>query len=1016
MPSNLFWLFLPLAAVIPGVLAWRWGRGVARYTGDPLFAERLWAYRKRVKWVTVQVWTLGVIAILLGQPGVAIAAAAAGVLVIGLVVATFQTRRLIFEETWSFWTFATFRARLILAFGGFWLLVLVSPWIVIASGGAAIGVSLVLIGVLLLWSRHFPRVATALVGGRPIVDPDLDADLAQLLARTALPRPLLVRAGPEGGVLVNAVALPSLGGNRVLFLSTLLDRLPRVELAAILAHELAHLEQFSPLLRRHRAITWALILMGAAVVPLVATRVDSKSMLALPWSGLLLLGLAYLGRGTKDRERQGDARAAELTGDPEPLIAALTRLHAISHMPRRWDAATEARSTHPALARRIQALRTGSDDRPSPRAREPIVVTGRSAHEFLVFEPDRLRYLQDVAPGDATDVSTLVQQAGRAEAFPYERITSVHIVPVAGGAEIVVEGASKTLARVGIAPERISDVQALLDGIDLPLGAPTSRARYVGILRLCAALLALLAYAAAGPALVVQAILAALGSSPRAAAALAMGGGAVALLIATSGFVAPSVIALIAVLSLLTWWCAIRWRRTASGDGPRARYELAVLVAWTILTIASLALTGTDPVQISQRAGSFPSAVVAAVSLAAWLLFESRRRHPSMQAGALAALLAAIGVALLGTTWFVDTFSHDPLLATRTAGASQPFRRSQVELTEVFGPITVDHPGELRLSRDGSAFASIAWCEDGERWCRRRRVSVGDRSGVHRSFDATDVRFVANDQLIVLTSGDDAATVRTENVSDGVSGWAATLEVPSGSVGTLIADGESKEWLVVGEQFDKRLAFAGRIGESAVTRRGWADSVALPGQEEQWVDWILDGSLVPLGVVTRYDYDTATFMLQLRQLLLKPGEGIRQESTLVQQSGETLRPLATSMLDVDCFHSRPRQMGIACFATDGRRTHVWHVDPQRARLEPIGWVDARLFAHPPAFGDRWVMSSAGCAWRVLDVTRREMAILPLPRRGCPSHVALGDASVAVLTSGSGAPELRVYELRLASGR
>ena len=75
----------------------------------------------------------------------------------------------------------------------------------------------------------------------------------------------------RGGVLANALALPSLRGHSVLVTSTLLERLELEEVIAICAHELAHFDHFTRArLRRSSAATWALIAVGMLSPMLVA--------------------------------------------------------------------------------------------------------------------------------------------------------------------------------------------------------------------------------------------------------------------------------------------------------------------------------------------------------------------------------------------------------------------------------------------------------------------------------------------------------------------------------------------------------------------------------------------------------------------------------------------------------------------------------------------------------------------------------------------------------------------------
>jgi Zn-dependent protease with chaperone function len=73
---------------------------------------------------------------------------------------------------------------------------------------------------------------------------------------------MLWRAGFEGGRLANAFAMITLNRRGVLFFDSLLDQLPPEQITAILAHEVAHLEQF-----HRRRLLGIYITMTSLIVP-----------------------------------------------------------------------------------------------------------------------------------------------------------------------------------------------------------------------------------------------------------------------------------------------------------------------------------------------------------------------------------------------------------------------------------------------------------------------------------------------------------------------------------------------------------------------------------------------------------------------------------------------------------------------------------------------------------------------------------------------------------------------------
>src|SRR6185503_11424788 len=67
-----------------------------------------------------------------------------------------------------------------------------------------------------------------------------------------------------------------------------------------------------------------------------------------------VLALFYL--VSRRFERTADAASAELTQDPEAMIAALGRLSRLGLMPTAWSGLTETFTSHPPPLRRVQAL------------------------------------------------------------------------------------------------------------------------------------------------------------------------------------------------------------------------------------------------------------------------------------------------------------------------------------------------------------------------------------------------------------------------------------------------------------------------------------------------------------------------------------------------------------------------------------------------------------------------------------------------------------------------------------
>lgn len=171
----------------------------------------------------------------------------------------------------------------------------------------------------------------------------LRADLAMLAHRAAIRTPrlhLLPLETPVGAVL----ALP---GRSDIFLSRgLLHRLDRLEVAAVLAHEVAHLYHHDAALRFFAFWAFGLATLWAGVI---------YAALAMPGMGSLAAFLSWMGALSflREQEWRADRTAARLLGDPEALARAIEKLYGVSA--RTWLGGLLC--THPAPGLRSARLR-----------------------------------------------------------------------------------------------------------------------------------------------------------------------------------------------------------------------------------------------------------------------------------------------------------------------------------------------------------------------------------------------------------------------------------------------------------------------------------------------------------------------------------------------------------------------------------------------------------------------------------------------------------------------------------
>lgn len=167
----------------------------------------------------------------------------------------------------------------------------------------------------------------------PPLAPDLVRVMAELARRAGLPRVPTLYVVPSH--VLQALAAGSRTAPAIAVTSALLHALPAREVAAVLAHEVAHIRHADTFLMRlaaaagmmtHAMATTGLFLLVAYLPALQATNA------AVPWPAILLLISAPLVGDllqlslSRRREFLADAGAVELTGDPVALANALRRL------------------------------------------------------------------------------------------------------------------------------------------------------------------------------------------------------------------------------------------------------------------------------------------------------------------------------------------------------------------------------------------------------------------------------------------------------------------------------------------------------------------------------------------------------------------------------------------------------------------------------------------------------------------------------------------------------------------
>jgi heat shock protein HtpX len=238
--------------------------------------------------------------------------------------------------------------------------------------GLAFGAGLVLAFLLLspMPGDALFRHAFGAVRLSPAQAPDLLALLAVLARRAGLPRPPALYLIPSP--MLQAMAAGSREVPAVAVTLGLLRSLPPRELAAVLAHEVAHIRhgdlRVLRLATAAATLTRAMASIGALLLLALLPALWASGMAPSPLALLLLMAAPILSdlltfSLSRRREFLADAGAVELTGDVVALAEALARLWRLqgddwerlaSRAPRwlRWF------RTHPTVRDRIAALRS----------------------------------------------------------------------------------------------------------------------------------------------------------------------------------------------------------------------------------------------------------------------------------------------------------------------------------------------------------------------------------------------------------------------------------------------------------------------------------------------------------------------------------------------------------------------------------------------------------------------------------------------------------------------------------
>jgi Zn-dependent protease with chaperone function len=829
------WRYLTLSLTLaPALFAWWSGRKIVRLIDDPALAERL---LQRQTQQQVMLYACAAAPML---AGVRYAWLAVPCAIVGAWIGDLPARRVLFDEHWSLGTYLSWQARVALAWLGFWALLLVSPLLVTeAPGPWRLPLAVVLAVLLVAWNHRHPDVFLWLVRAIRI---DAPASWEEVLRRSRVSRPRLFRLPVPGGRFVNAFALPSRRGPAVLFSQSLLESFDEDEQAAILGHELAHLEYFEgPRLRRAGSTIDAIALastVGVALVLRSLADLVSAVLIALLWTGVLLGGLIWWLAAHKAHESKSDERAVALCGDAEALVRGLVKLTVLSGLPRRWGSDFERACSHPSLARRIQVIRQVAGIATLPLER-PIAVPGATPGAFVVFEADRVSWLDGV-PRDCPDSATEMQgRARRVRTVSYSDLVDLRVTAGVFGPDklVATDSAGRSWA-LPVASAAIPTLQGALDRTDgllahrTVVGAPPAVGRVVALMLIGVAVLG----QACGTAFFIGGI-ALLRPSRAALAGVAAVGVSCALLdldalgrVATAGREVVGVVAA-GLVTAAAAWLATRRRQTFERRVdlllPLGAYAAAAVLVWTPLLWEVGREVGALPLGVAIH--RTPATWIIALALSAALLTVPGW-PVRVIAGALTAavLVSVLAVSIADRRGVAAVVEASPGAAPRSAALV-----ARIELPA--------GSSRLRLSPTGHRFAVAL---PGRRTAPR--FLTGTLDGGHLEIPALDLQFIDDDHVLVVASAGDAHVVQHVDVRAlGTPRWQAAITDPPDPYLQYVQDGR---WAIAGANAARAFVGAfGRLGDTTVEYHRWRPDRTARG--ERFSVWALSPEQA-LAVVT----------------------------------------------------------------------------------------------------------------------------------------------------------------------
>ena len=983
-----------LAVSVPPIAALVWGRRLSASRAAPGLADRWLAYVRAVTQVGMFSALLGIGLAPQGSLPILLA------VLLGAAAGSLPVRRAVFGETWSLGAYLLHVLRFPVALTAFWILLAVMPDTAAAAGRFQTPVAVTLGLVLVWWSLRFPAVLSSLMGAEPIEGPAVGGRFQQIVSRSHLARdplpPILLRAGAPGGTWAGLVSLPGHGRPRLIVSDTLLARLDLDELGALMAHALAYLELSRGALLLRSTLRDVLLIAGAALcAPLGAAYLGAE---ALSWLNLawLVFVLVLFSRAATRVNRQQvacDRRAVELCGDPEALIRALSKMHALANLPTRWDHELGKTMAHPGLASRIEGIRRAAG-LAVPTFDEEVVLESSERGRFAILGPEQVSFLEGVTEVSGTvEAATLRQRAASSRAHAYQSLSELHVkVGIGGAASLCATTPDGQRLRLPLAATSVARAHQALDGVDAKLGRRPVHGGWLPLLTaLSAAVLLLAAFLPgipgllAAPALLLLwrqqvAPMLAAGTVALGAGLLAIAAGGCAPCDDWSGIAGP----LMQLFGVYLFWQARRLARSQPESVWKSyRATVVVLLLGSVTLLPAAVIPGV-------AAGSLRAAgPLLAIALAVLVLARYHADRAARLAVA-ALLLAALLPALLG--WSVGP----GLLGQpgRLAGDPPELRWS----TSSGAGRTVAVPAGLReveLSPSGRRFfgtlgAGPLPAEDANLEGPRTFL-IADETGPIRQVRALALAFIDDTRVLALRQKGEGLLVEEVAPPGALAGW--QVQLPSLDRFRLSAN--QQRFRVIGERLGTFVMFEGAIGGDGATVVQ-ASPIELGAYRTAWIPSGVDGSALSVIV---YPPSTASWLQPQRE---------RSRTVLrLERPSAPPRALLVTLDDVSCPDLPLGSGDFLCVANGLQQSWVWSLKAGQQEVRSLLRLPR---AHVVARADNrlvlWLAEGPALIDPAAATASRPWGEGPLGRH----TLSLGARAIAIGSDARGVDAMTIYPI------